>query len=204
MIKRIVDVIGAVVLILLLFPIFVLLYLVILISMGNPVVFKQYRPGKNEVLFPILKFRTMSQACSADGILLPDNQRITKLGALLRKTSLDELPSLLNVIKGEMSFIGPRPLLIQYLPYYTDEERIRFSMRPGITGLAQVSGRNNLDWDTRLSMDVYYVENYSMTLDAIILFRTILHVFTGKDIAVDTDTVESFLDKERATSNGAK
>ena len=172
--------------------------------MGNPVVFKQYRPGKNEVLFPILKFRTMSQACSADGILLPDNQRITKLGALLRKTSLDELPSLLNVIKGEMSFIGPRPLLIQYLPYYTDEERIRFSMRPGITGLAQVSGRNNLDWDTRLSMDVYYVENYSMTLDAIILFRTILHVFTGKDIAVDTDTVESFLDKERATSNGAK
>lgn len=202
-IKRVVDIVGATILLLLLFPVFVPLYLIILITMGRPVFFKQYRPGKNEVLFPILKFRTMSQACSVDGTPLPDKQRLTKLGTFLRKTSLDELPSLLNVIKGEMSFVGPRPLLTQYLPYYTDEERIRFSMRPGITGLAQVSGRNNLEWNSRLSMDVDYVRTYSLILDIIILFKTVLHVFTGKDIAVDTDTVETFLDEERATSDRA-
>jgi len=198
-IKRIADMVGAIILIILLFPVFFFLYLVILMMMGRPVFFKQYRPGKNEITFPILKFRTMSQAITSNGNLLPDSQRITWLGAFLRKTSMDELPSLLNVIKGEMSFVGPRPLLTQYLPYYTDIERLRFTMRPGITGLAQVSGRNNLEWDSRLSLDVTYIQDYSLGLDLIILFKTALNVFIGKDVAVDTDTVETFLDEERST-----
>lgn len=196
--KRFFDIVGAIVLFVLLFPILAVVFVSISMTMGRPAIFRQYRPGRNETEFPILKFRTMSEAKTLQGKLLPDGERITKLGAFLRKTSLDELPSLINVLKGEMSFIGPRPLLTQYLPVYTREERLRFLMRPGITGLAQVSGRNNLDWDTRLAIDVDYVKNCSLVLDLQIVFKTIVGVFSGKDVAVDTDTVEPFLDEERA------
>ena len=140
----------------------------------------------------------MSEVSDSTKVTLDNSKRITRLGAFLRKTSLDELPSLINVIKGEMSFVGPRPLLTQYLPYYTDEERIRFTMRPGITGLAQVTGRNFLKWDKRLAIDIDYVNKYSLLLDLKILFQTVWKVFSCQDIAVDSGVVETFLDEDRA------
>ncbi len=162
---------------------------------GAGAFFFQERPGKNEKIFKVIKFKSMTDERDADGNLLDDDLRLTKAGLFVRKTSLDELPQLLNVLKGDMSFIGPRPLLPRYLPYYTEKERIRHSVRPGITGLAQINGRNKVDWDSRLALDVQYVENMSFMNDAKILFNTIIKVIQKKDIEVVPTGM--YLDEER-------
>ena len=154
---------------------------------GAGVFFSQERPGKDERIFKLYKFKSMTDECDAEGKLLPDAQRLTQVGRFVRKTSLDELPQLWNVLKGDMSFIGPRPLLVRYLPYYTEGEHHRHDVRPGITGLAQVNGRNHLEWDKRLALDVQYVNDLSFTLDVSILFKTIINVLKHKDVVVELD-----------------
>lgn len=180
--KRILDFTAAVILFICLLPVFVAIAIAVRINMGSPVIFSQPRPGKNEKIFRVMKFRTMTSEKDERGNLLPDNRRLTKLGAFLRKTSLDEIPQLLNVIKGDMSFIGPRPLVVEYLPYYTEEEKLRHSVRPGITGLAQINGRNNTTWEKKFSYDINYVKNISFLLDAKIAFLTIVKVLKRSDI----------------------
>lgn len=180
--KRILDFTAAVILFICLLPVFAAIAIAVRINMGSPVIFSQPRPGKNEKIFRVMKFRTMTSEKDERGNLLPDNRRLTKLGAFLRKTSLDEIPQLLNVIKGDMSFIGPRPLVVEYLPYYTEEEKLRHSVRPGITGLAQINGRNNTTWEKKFSYDINYVKNISFLLDAKIAFLTIVKVLKRSDI----------------------
>ena len=197
-IKRLLDVLVSLILILVLLPILLIIAVLIWVTMKENPFFTQERPGKDEIPFKLFKFRTMKTTFDLAGNLLPDEQRITKLGAVMRKYSLDELPELLNVLVGEMSFVGPRPLLMQYLPYYSTSERVRHSVRPGITGLAQVSGRNFLDWDKRLSMDVEYVKNISFIIDAKIIGKTILYVLVAKDVAVNPDEHETYLDEIRS------
>lgn len=168
-------------------------------TMGSGVVFRQVRPGRNRRPFAVYKFRTMSDARDESGKLLPDGHRLTHLGRFLRRTSLDEIPQLWNVLKGDMSLVGPRPLLMRYLPYYTDRESIRFAVRPGITGWAQVNGRNHLGWDRRLALDAWYVENRSLGLDCRILLMTLIPVLTRKGLTVDTRSTGGLdLDEERA------
>jgi lipopolysaccharide/colanic/teichoic acid biosynthesis glycosyltransferase len=160
---------------------------------GRPVLFRQVRPGLREQPFELLKFRTMTSERGHGGALLSDGDRLTTFGRWLRRTSLDELPQLINVLRGELSLVGPRPLLVEYLPRYSAEQRRRHEVRPGITGLAQVSGRNALDWATRLRLDVEYVERYSFRLDSWILARTLSKVVTGEGIADGrTPTSEPF------------
>lgn len=166
---------------------------------GAGAFFFQERPGKDGRIFNVVKFKSMTDARDDNGMLLPNADRITKVGAFIRKTSLDELPQLWNVFKGDMSLIGPRPLLPQYLPYYTDREKKRHNVRPGITGLAQVNGRNHLSWDERLELDVVYVENLSLGNDFKILFKTIVNVLNKKDIEVVPKG--KFLYEERKKSN---
>jgi lipopolysaccharide/colanic/teichoic acid biosynthesis glycosyltransferase len=163
---------------------------------GNPF-FTQERPGRHEKIFRLIKFRTMTNARGADGELLPDAERLNGYGRFLRATSLDELPELFNILLGQMALVGPRPLLIRYLPAYTAEERHRHDVRPGLTGLAQVNGRNFVGWDRRLAYDVEYVKNITFRGDLQIVLRTIRQVFAREDIAVDTDTAETYLDEER-------
>ena len=163
---------------------------------GNPF-FTQARPGRYEKIFRLIKFRTMTNARGADGELLPDAERLNGYGRFLRATSLDELPELFNILLGQMALVGPRPLLIRYLPAYTAEERHRHDVRPGLTGLAQVNGRNFVGWDQRLAYDVEYVKNITFRGDLRIVLRTIRQVFAREDIAVDTDTAETYLDEER-------
>ena len=196
-IKRIVDLASATVLLALLSPVLVVVGLAVLLIDGRPVFFFQTRPGRNEVPFRMVKFRTMRVAPETGGAPQPDQQRVTRLGTLLRRTSLDELPELLNVVSGSMSLIGPRPLLVRYLPYFRKAERVRFQVRPGITGLAVVNGRNLASWDDRLSLDVRYVEQISPALDLRIALSTVGAVFSGRDIVVAADTVMQNLDDER-------
>ncbi len=196
-IKRILDFSAALMLLLLIAPVFLLITCFLaIVNHGKPF-FVQKRPGKNEKIFSIIKFKTMNDRSDDRGNLLPDKDRLTIIGSFVRKTSFDELPQLINVLKGEMSFIGPRPLLIRYLPYYRENERVRHSIRPGITGLAQVSGRNLLNWNDRLALDVTYVENRSFLLDFKIVLRTIKNIITSKDIVVDPESVLMNLDDER-------
>jgi lipopolysaccharide/colanic/teichoic acid biosynthesis glycosyltransferase len=170
----------------------------IAVKMGRPVVFSHARPGKDEKLFQMYKFRTMTDARGPDGEPLLDAERITPLGRFLRKTSLDELPALLNVLKGEMSLVGPRPLMVQYLPYFTDRERLRHTVRPGITGWAQIHGRNEVPWDRRLALDVWYVENHSLWLDLKILAATARMVLKREGVVVVPRSTMRNLDEERA------
>lgn len=170
---------------------------------GGPVLFRQSRPGRDGRVFTLLKFRTMSEARDAVGELLPDEARVTRAGRLLRRTSLDELPELINVLKGEMSLVGPRPLLLRYQPYFTGEERLRFTVRPGITGWAQVHGRNNLPWDERLALDVWYVQNQSFLLDLKILLHTLLQTLRARDVQVVPNLTLRDLDEERRERIGA-
>ena len=161
------------------------------VKLGSPVLFKQERPGKDEKIFTLCKFRTMTDARDEKGELLPDAVRLTKFGKFLRATSLDELPELFNIVKGDMSVIGPRPLLVSYLPYYTERERLRHSVRPGLTGLAQVSGRNFLDWDRRFQKDVEYVEHLTFGMDLKVLWMTVQTVLGHTDeVAEDTSAAE--------------
>lgn len=178
-------------------PLAALIALWVRLEMGPPVLFRQPRPGKGEQIFTLLKFRTMTEARDKAGHLLPDAQRLTPAGKFLRRTSLDELPGLVNVLKGEMSLVGPRPLLIRYQPFYRPEERKRFTVRPGITGWAQVHGRNNLPWSERLALDAWYVEHQSLWLDLKILWLTLAHVIAGKDIQVVPNLAMPDLDEER-------
>jgi lipopolysaccharide/colanic/teichoic acid biosynthesis glycosyltransferase len=191
--KRFFDFLVTVPAVILLLPLFVIITFMVRVRLGSPVVFKQERPGLHERPFTILKFRTMTDERDDHGRLLPDSQRLTRLGAFLRKTSMDELPELFNVLSGDMSLVGPRPLLTGYLPYYTERERLRHQVRPGITGLSQISGRNYLQWDERLEMDARYVENVSLMLDIKIIFKTMLEVLKAKDVAVLPGTVSTFL-----------
>jgi sugar transferase EpsL len=181
--KRTFDVITASALLVLLSPMLAAIAALVAISMGWPILFRQQRPGLNGKPFTILKFRTMADADDATGQPLPDELRITRLGRLLRRTSLDELPALVNVIRGDMSLVGPRPLLDDYLPLYSDEQRRRHDVRPGITGWSQVNGRNALTWDEKLALDVWYVDNRSFRLDLRILRMTIGSVVKGEGIA---------------------
>ena len=151
---------------------------------GAGAFFLQERPGKGEKLFKIIKFKTMTDERDADGNLLPDKDRITKVGAIVRKLSIDELPQLINVLKGDMAFIGPRPLLPEYLPYYTEEEKLRHTVRPGMSGWAQVNGRNNLSWDEKLALDVYYVKHLTLGMDLKVIGKTIVNVLEHKDVNV--------------------
>lgn len=183
-IKPVLDFLTALIAFIVLSPIFVVVTVGLWFANGGKPFFYQLRPGKGERIFKIIKFKTMNDRRDANGQLLPDAERLTKIGTFVRKTSLDEIPQLLNVLKGDMSLIGPRPLLVKYLPYYSKREQLRHTVRPGITGLAQVNGRNKLNWDDRLELDAQYVENLSFLLDIKILFRTIVNVLLRKDIAV--------------------
>jgi len=202
--KRVLDFFSALVLLILLSPLCVIITVVLFIANQGAPFFVQKRPGKNEKIFSIIKFKTMNDKKDADGNLLTDTERLTPLGIFIRKTSLDEIPQLINVLKGDMSFIGPRPLLIEYLPYYKDEEKKRHSIRPGITGLAQVSGRNLLNWDDRLAKDISYVEDISFKTDFIIFIKTINSVITSKDIVVDPHSVMLNLQEERNSCDETK
>ena len=191
--KRFLDLLLSSVAIVLLSPVFLVTAILVRIKLGSPVLFHQERPGLHEKIFTLCKFRTMTDARDASGELLPDSERLTKFGKLLRSTSLDELPELFNIWKGDMSIIGPRPLLVSYLPWYTEEERLRHTVRPGLTGLAQVSGRNFLDWDSRLSKDVEYVKNLSFAMDIKVLVKTVTVVFARDEVAEDTSVSEGNL-----------
>lgn len=182
--KRAFDLVAAAALALAAAPLMAAVALAIAARMGRPVLFTQDRIGLGDRTFRLYKFRTMSSARDKSGQLLSDSERLTALGRLLRKTSLDELPQLWNVLKGDMSLVGPRPLFVHYLPYYTERERLRHTVRPGITGLAQVCGRNNIGWDERLELDVRYVEQWNLALDTALLIRTVVKVIARQDIAV--------------------
>jgi lipopolysaccharide/colanic/teichoic acid biosynthesis glycosyltransferase len=195
--KRLFDLLGATIGFLFLLPLFLVVFLVLALANNGFPFFIQKRPGRGERVFHVIKFKTMNDRKDEKGNLLPDAKRLTKIGTFVRKTSLDELPQLLNVIKGDMSLIGPRPLLVRYLPYFKQEERLRFSVRPGITGLAQVLGRNTARWDDRLALDVTYVKDISFRLDMKILRLTVLKVLTAKNIVVDPESIMQNLDDER-------
>lgn len=184
--KRPFDFLFSLFLIIILFPILIIIAILVRINLGSPIIFKQQRPGLNEKIFTLYKFRTMTNKKDISGNLLPDSERLTSFGKFLRSTSLDELPELFNIIKGDMSFIGPRPLLIEYLPYYKDSEKIRHMVRPGLTGLAQISGRNKLPWDYRLAKDVEYVKKLNFRLDLKIFFLTIMKVIKRDSVTADT------------------
>lgn len=195
--KRLFDVLITLLALIVLAPVMAALAVLVRILHGSPILFRHERPGLHGKPFTLLKFRTMTDRRDAAGNLLSDAERLTSLGRFLRSTSLDELPELVNVLKGEMSLVGPRPLLMKYLPYYSVRELKRFTLRPGITGWAQVNGRNNVSWDERLAYDVYYVENCSLLWDLKILLRTILDVVGRKNIQVDPRLTMLDLDEER-------
>lgn len=180
--KRFFDILMSGIAIVLLSPVFLLVALLVRFKLGSPVIFKQERPGFNEKIFKMYKFRTMTDAKDENGELLPDEERLTSFGMKLRSTSLDELPELINIFKGDMSIVGPRPLAVAYLPYYTDEERLRHTVRPGLTGLAQINGRNALSWEDKFKYDIEYVENISMKTDVKIFFGTFTKVFKRENI----------------------
>lgn len=191
--KRLLDLILSSAAIVVLSPVLLVLAVLVRIKLGSPVLFRQERPGKDERIFTLCKFRTMTDGRDGDGKLLPDSVRLTRFGRILRSTSLDELPELFNIWKGDMSLIGPRPLLVSYLPWYTERERLRHTVRPGLTGLAQVSGRNYLDWDRRLAKDVEYVEHLSLAMDLKVLWMTVSVVFKRDEVAEDTSVSEGNL-----------
>lgn len=187
------DVFLALLLLALFSPLFVGMMLLICLKMGRPIFFVQKRPGKGGKIFSIYKFRTMTQACDKEGALLSDEKRLQGLGKLIRSLSLDELPQLFNVLKGEMSFIGPRPLLIEYLPLYNEEQNRRHNVKPGITGWAQVNGRNAISWKEKFAYDLFYVENLSFLLDMKIVWMTIQKIIKREGISSPTNaTAEKF------------
>lgn len=191
--KRILDFTAALIGFILLSPVFVIVTIGLFFANQGKPFFFQIRPGKNERLFKIIKFKTMNDKKNAQGLLLDDVHRLTKIGSFVRKTSLDEIPQLLNVIKGDMSLIGPRPLLVQYLPLYNETQRQRHNIRPGITGWAQINGRNAISWSQKFEYDVWYVDNCSFLLDIKILFLTIKKVFVSEGISqVGEATMEVF------------
>jgi lipopolysaccharide/colanic/teichoic acid biosynthesis glycosyltransferase len=197
-IKRLLDIILSCIGLVLLLPIVLIIFLsLLIINKGKPLFFQE-RPGKNEHIFKIIKFKSMSDKKDIHGNLLPNEQRVTTFGTFIRKYSLDEIPQLFNIIKGDMSLVGPRPLRVHYLPYYTKKESIRHSVKPGVTGLAQVSGRNALSWDQKLALDIEYVETMSFSKDLTILIKTVKKVLNSKNIELDPEMPD--LDVERKTN----
>lgn len=191
--KRMMDIAAALLVLLVFSPVIVIIIPVILLDTGFPVFFKQQRPGLNEKPFILLKFRTMKNIYHDNGSPLPDEQRITPVGKWLRKLSLDELPQFVNVLKGEMSLVGPRPLLMEYLPLYNPRQKRRHEVKPGITGWAQVNGRNDLDWKEKFEMDLWYIDNWSLALDLKILFITFIKVLKREGISREgSATMEKF------------
>lgn len=180
--KRFFDIILSLIAIIILSPIYLIISVLVLIFMGWPILFKQPRPGKNEKIFNMYKFRTMTNKKDKDGNLLPNEKRLTKFGNLLRKTSLDELPEIFCILIGKMSIVGPRPLHVEYLDYYNEEQKHRHDVRPGLTGWAQVNGRNSISWTEKFKLDVYYVNNLSLLLDLKIILMTIKQVFSRSNI----------------------
>lgn len=192
-VKRSFDIIFSLIVLVILSPIFLIIAILVRINLGGPIFFIQERVGIYNRPFKMYKFRTMKDIKDTDGKLLSDNDRLTKFGRILRSTSLDELPEFLNIIRGEMSLIGPRPLLVEYLPLYNGEQIKRHNMLPGITGWAQVNGRNNISWAEKFKLDVWYVENWSLKLDIKIFFLTIIKVIKREDINQELSvTMESF------------
>lgn len=186
--KRAIDFMIVLLALLIIWPFLLIIYIWLTIAnKGAGAIFYQERPGKDGKIFRTIKFKTMTDDRDADGNLLPDAQRLTKVGTFVRKTSIDELPQLINVLKGDMALIGPRPLLVKYLPYYTVREQLRHTVRPGITGWAQVNGRNHVLWEERFELDVYYVENLSLMMDIRVLCKTIINVIKRKDVTVVTN-----------------
>ncbi|MCP3029522.1 sugar transferase [Halobacillus sp. A5] len=196
-IKRPLDFTLSSIAIVVLSPVVLTVGILVKTKIGSPVLFKQKRPGLNEKIFTMYKFRTMTNETDEQGELLPDSLRLTKFGKFLRSSSLDELPGLFNILKGDMSIVGPRPLLIKYLPFYREEEKLRHTVRPGLTGLSQVNGRNYLEWDKRLSLDVSYANHLSFKKDMNIIYRTLKKVIQREDIAVGNEHVMKNLDIER-------
>lgn len=195
--KRILDIILSLSALFVLSPVFLALIVIGMIKMkGNPF-FVQERVGKNEKVFKLIKFRSMTCQKDKNGKLLPDNMRLTKYGRFIRSTSIDEIPELINILLGDMSVIGPRPLLVSYLPWYTEKEKCRHNVRPGLSGLAQVNGRNYLGWDQRLAYDIKYVENITFWGDVKIILKTIKKAMSREDIAIDTTKAETNLATER-------
>lgn len=181
-VKRILDFGLSLIAIVILLPVLLTTALLVRVKLGSPVLFAQSRPGKNEKIFKLFKFRSMTDECDENGKLLPDTKRLTKFGRILRSTSIDELPELVNILKGDMSIVGPRPLVISYLPYYTNKEKHRHDVRPGLTGLAQVSGRNSISWDTKFKYDIEYLQTISFTTDVKIILLTVKKVFVREGI----------------------
>lgn len=195
-VKRPIDFIGALLALILMSPIFITTIIVLhFANKGAGVFFSQPRPGKNEKIFKALKFKTMTDERDKDGNLLPDAERLTRVGKFVRSTSIDELPQLINILKGDMAFIGPRPLLVQYLPLYSEEQHHRHDVAPGMSGWAQVNGRNNITWTKKFELDVYYVKHISLWMDVRVFFTTIKKVFCREDINTQTGqsaTMEAF------------
>lgn len=197
MVKRMFDFAFSALALIILSPVLLVVALRVKRNLGSPIFFRQVRPGLHGRPFEMIKFRTMRDAFDAEGKPLPDSERITTFGRFLRSSSLDELPELWNVLKGDMSLVGPRPLLMEYLDFYTDEEMLRHTVRPGITGLAQVSGRNSTSWDDRLAIDVRYVQTRTIWLDIKIIFKTIFQVFKREGVVVVPSEIYQKLSDER-------
>lgn len=195
--KRVLDILISLTALLLLSPVLLVLFVLVRVKLGSPAVFTQERPGKDEKIFKLYKFRSMTEERDSEGALLPDEQRLTRFGRTLRATSLDELPELFNILKGDMSLVGPRPLLVRYLPYYTEEERKRHSVRPGLTGYAQVNGRNCLGWEERFKYDVEYAEHVTFRMDLHILCKTVVKVVKRSDILSGAEQVTEDFDQYR-------
>jgi lipopolysaccharide/colanic/teichoic acid biosynthesis glycosyltransferase len=196
--KRLFDFFVAAVAVILLSPVIALIALLVRINLGKPVLFRQLRPGRHGQPFTLLKFRTMLDAVDSNGSSLPDAERLTAFGQLLRRWSLDELPELYNVLRGDMSLVGPRPLLMEYLPLYTAEQARRHEVRPGLTGWAQVNGRNAISWDQKFAFDLWYVDHASLSLDLKILWLTVRNVFTRHGISAEGEaTMPKFTGSKR-------
>lgn len=192
-VKRILDIVLSLLAIIVLSPVLLIVAILVRIKLGSPVIFKQQRPGKNEKIFSLYKFRTMTDAKDEKGELLPDEIRLTNFGKKLRSTSLDELPELINILKGDMSIVGPRPLLVRYLPLYNDRQKRRHEVRPGFTGLAQVNGRNSISWEEKFEWDVKYVDSITFWGDCKIILKTIKTVLCIEGISSETSvTMEEF------------
>ena len=193
MLKRMMDICGSIIGIIILSPVYLIVAILVHRNLGSPIIFRQKRPGKNGKVFEMLKFRSMLDKTDKNGEVLPDEKRLTSFGMKLRSTSLDELPELFNVLKGDMSLVGPRPLLVEYLKLYSKEQNKRHNMKPGITGLAQINGRNSISWSEKLKYDVEYVDNFNILLDIKILFITIYKVIKREGISQEGNaTMESF------------
>lgn len=193
--KRFIDIVASIMILVLFWWLYLILAILVRVKLGGQVLFTQDRPGKNGKVFKLYKFRSMSNAKDSEGNLLPDNQRLNKFGRLVRSTSLDELPELFNIIKGDMSIVGPRPLLVKYLDYYNDYENRRHEVRPGLTGLSQVSGRNTITWEDKFKTDVKYVDNVTFLMDVKIVFLTVKKVFVREGIEFkNTGTIMDYFE----------